>query len=81
MGKELFVDVRTEEEWDDGHLDGALHFELARLEQGKLPDLKKDIPIAVYCRRGIRAEQALRILKKKGFMNVRNAGGYDDLKS
>jgi rhodanese-related sulfurtransferase len=80
MDNELFVDVRTDEEWDDGHLDGALHFELARLEQGELPDLKKDAPIALYCRRGIRAGQALRILKKNGFMKIRNAGGYDDLK-
>lgn len=80
MDNELFIDVRTDEEWNDGHLNGALHFELARLEQGELPDLKKDVSIAVYCRSGIRAEQALRILKKNGFINIRNVGGYDDNK-
>ena len=81
MDNELFIDVRTDEEWGDGHLDGALHFELARLEQGELPELKKDMPIAVYCRRGIRAGRALHILKKNGFTKIRNAGGYDDLKN
>ncbi len=80
MTPEIFIDVRTDEEWSEGHLEGALHFELARLEQGQLPDLGKDAPIAVYCRSGIRAERALRILKKYGLTNVRNAGGYHDLK-
>ena len=80
MNSEIFIDVRTNEEWKDGHLDGALHFELAHLEKGQILDLEKDAAIAVYCRRGIRAEQALLILKKNGFTNVRNAGGYDDLK-
>ena len=80
MDGELFIDVRTDEEWDDGHLGGALHFELARLEGGSLPDIGKNIPIALYCRRGIRAERARQILQKNGFTNVRNAGGFDALK-
>lgn len=79
MDNELFIDVRTDDEWNDGHLDGALHFELARLEGGSLPDIGKNVPIALYCRHGIRAERAHRILEKNGFANVRNAGGYDDL--
>ncbi len=79
-GLEIFVDVRTDEEWSAGHLNNALHFELARMEQGQMPDLPKGASIAVYCRRGIRAEQALQILKKNGFTGVRNAGGYDSLK-
>ena len=78
MDKELFIDVRTDEEWNNGHLDGALHFELIKLERGQLPDLKKDTPIAIYCRRGIRAERARQILEKNGFTSVRNAGGFDD---
>jgi hydroxyacylglutathione hydrolase len=77
MNSETFIDVRTDEEWNEGHLDGALHFELARLERGQLPDLKKDATIAIYCRSGIRAERALKILKANDFANVRNAGGYD----
>jgi rhodanese-related sulfurtransferase len=79
MDQELFIDVRTDEEWNEGRLDGALHFELARLQQGQLPDLAKDAPIAVYCRRGVRAEQARKILQENSFLNVRNAGGFDDL--
>ncbi len=77
---ELFIDVRTKEEWGEGHLDGAMHFDLARLERGEVPDIPKDAPIAVYCRAGYRAQTALGILRKKGFENVRNAGGFDGIK-
>lgn len=77
---EIFIDVRTDGEWNEGHRDGALHFELARLQQGQLPDLAKDTSIAVYCRAGVRAEQALQILQKNGFTKVRNAGGLSNLK-
>ena len=78
---ETFVDVRTDQEWADGHLDGAVHFDLARLQQGELPDLPKDTPIALYCRSGHRAGQALSILEAKGYTNVRNAGGFADLQT
>jgi phage shock protein E len=79
MDSETFIDVRTDSEWSVGHLDGALHFDVARLQQGQLPDMAKDTPIAVYCRTGHRAGQALQILQTNGFTNVRNAGGLQDL--
>ena len=81
MNPETFIDVRTDEEWNEGHLLGAMHFELAKLMKGQLPDLPKDAPIATYCRRGHRAGQALKILQENGFTNARNAGGFDDLKA
>lgn len=76
---EVFIDVRTDQEWQAGHIDGALHFDLAKLQQGQMPDLPKDTPIALYCRTGIRAGMALRILQQNGFTNARNAGGYEGL--
>lgn len=76
MNSETFIDVRTDEEWIAGHLDGALHFDLARMQQGELPDLPKNTPIALYCRTGIRAGEALKILEENGFANARDAGGF-----
>ncbi len=76
---EIFVDVRTDEEWQTEHLNGAVHLDLAKIQQGQLPDLPKDAPIALYCRSGNRAGQAMQILQKNGFTNVRNAGGLVDL--
>ena len=34
---ETYVDVRTDAEWNEGHVDGALHFDVARLKAGELP--------------------------------------------
>lgn len=76
---EIFLDVRTPQEWEQGHIAGAVLFDLARLQAGELPDLSKDIPIAIYCRSGARAGQALQILQQKGYMHLRNAGGLAGL--
>lgn len=78
---ETFIDVRTDQEWAAGHLDGAMHFDLARLQQGELPPLPKDAAIALYCRSGHRAGQALQILQQNGFSHVRNAGAFTDLQA
>jgi protein-S-isoprenylcysteine O-methyltransferase Ste14 len=57
------MDVRTDAEWNESHVEGALLFGLAeRLEQGELPDLPKDTEIYIYCRSGNRAGQAITIL-------------------
>jgi phage shock protein E len=78
---ETYIDVRTDQEWQQGHLDGAMHFDLALLQQGQLPGLPKDTPIALYCRTGVRAGQALQILQQNGFTNARNAGGFAALQA
>lgn len=78
---ETYIDVRTDQEWADGHLDGAVHLDLAKIQAGQLPDLPKDTPIALYCRTGHRAGLALQILQQKGFTQVRNAGGLTALQS
>jgi phage shock protein E len=78
---ETYIDVRTDQEWEAGHLNGAIHFDLAKMQQGQLPDLPKDTPIALYCRTGVRAGQALQILQQNGFTNVRNAGGFAALQA
>ena len=78
---EVFVDVRTDEEWQAGHLNNAIHLDLSKIQQGQLPDLSKDTPVAIYCRSGNRAGQALKIFQQNGFTNVRNAGGLAELQS
>ncbi len=79
--KPLIIDVRTEEEWDEGHIGSAIHIpydeigdEIAKHEKNK------SRKIIVYCRSGGRAGMALKTLKGLGYTNVENAGGYEDLK-
>lgn len=70
------LDVRTIEEWNQGHKPGALHFDLARLIAGEVPLIEKSTELQVYCRSGGRAEIASEILRSKGFTSVHNNGGF-----
>jgi molybdopterin/thiamine biosynthesis adenylyltransferase/rhodanese-related sulfurtransferase len=78
----VFVDVRDREEWDEGHIPGALHVPRSFLEsriESAVPD--RDQPIVVYCASGNRSAFATRTLEELGYTEVRNlAGGYVDWK-
>jgi molybdopterin/thiamine biosynthesis adenylyltransferase/rhodanese-related sulfurtransferase len=78
----LFIDVREPDEWDDGHIPGAVHvsrghFE-SRIEQAA-PDRAR--PIVVYCAAGSRSAFAAKTLEELGYEHVASlAGGYTDWK-
>lgn len=74
---EYLIDVRTPEEFADGHYENAVNHELLLLEDELLPEYPKDAAIYLYCRAGRRAERAKNILEENGFTNVTNLGGYD----
>nr|WP_226883503.1 rhodanese-like domain-containing protein [Neisseria yangbaofengii] len=78
--KGLWVDVRTPEEFSQGHLRNAVNIPAneitVKIKQAS-PD--KNAPVNLYCRSGRRAEAALEALKKEGYTNVANHGGYEDL--
>ena len=76
----LYVDVRTDEEWAEGHVDWAVHLTLANIEAGKTEILPKDKELRVYCRSGRRSAQAIEALKKQGFTNLVNAWGMKDIR-
>ena len=45
---------------------------------GRLDDIRRDVPVVLYCHHGVRSEAALRMLRQAGFGNVRHlAGGID----
>lgn len=76
----IWIDVRSAEEFQQGHLSGALnitHTEIAKQISQIAPD--KNQPINLYCRLGKRAEAARNELQKLGYTNVVNHGGYTDL--
>jgi len=76
----LYVDVRTDEEWTEWHIDWAIHLTLADVEAGKTEILPKDKELRVYCRSGRRSAQAIEALKKQGFTNLVNAWWMKDIK-
>ena len=72
--------MRSDKETAEGMLEGSLHIPHFKIND-KLKELEdyKDKPIIVYCRSGRRASIAKRILEKHEFLEVYNAGGYEDL--
>lgn len=72
------LDVRSADEYDMGHIDGATHHYLARIARGELPEFDRDAQITVTCQSGYRSTVAASLLRASGFANVRNLrGGMD----
>jgi phage shock protein E len=79
IGGATIIDVRTSDEYADGHYKGAVNIPVNALP-GKLDSLgAKDKPIIVYCASGSRSAVAMTMLKARGFTDVTNAGGLDDM--
>jgi sulfur-carrier protein adenylyltransferase/sulfurtransferase len=76
------VDVREREEWDEGHLPGAVHVPRGHLEskiEAAVPD--RDRAVVVYCASGSRSVFAAKTLAELGYENVVSlAGGFTDWK-
>lgn len=78
----IWIDVRTKEEFDSGHLPGALHIPYEQIAE-RITEVTtdKNAQIKLYCRSGRRSGIALESLKALGFNKVSNAGGYEALKA
>jgi len=73
------IDVRTEIEYDSGHLDEAINISVDDIEDIKNnTDIKTDTPIIVYCRSGSRSATAAKKLKEMGYTNVYDLGSIDN---
>lgn len=71
----LLVDVRMASEFAAGQIPGAINLPVDEL-RGRLAELPKEKPIAVYCQVGQRGYLATRILRQHGFDAVNIGGGY-----
>jgi hydroxyacylglutathione hydrolase len=68
------VDVRTENEWNSGHIEGAIHIHGGQLQE-RFAEVPRDRPVAVVCGSGYRASIASSFLKREGFDKVLNVIG------
>lgn len=86
----IILDIRTETEYDQGHLCQAIHVPtpnppltdwdksvLAGRLHKALHGLSEQVPLIIYCKKGIRAQVAKDILKEHGFQKVMNLGGVE----
>ena len=72
----ILLDVRSSQEFEEGHLSGAINiptYELYILAPKKLKD--KDVIIIAYCTVGVRSKQAINILRKMGYRNLYHLEG------
>ena len=75
----IILDARTQEEYDEGHIPGAIvisHEEIAEKAEDVLTD--KDQLILVYCRSGRRSKIAAEALVELGYTNIKEFGGIID---
>jgi rhodanese-related sulfurtransferase len=65
----FFLDVRTQEEWNQGHIAKSTLIPLDSL-QGLLSEVPRDQDIVVVCRSGVRSKEGAAILREAGFTRV-----------
>jgi phage shock protein E len=77
--KPLIIDVRTEAEWNSGHMEGAILIpynvigeKIGAVAKGK------SMRIYVYCRSGRRSQIAKEALEKLGYKDIKNLGSLED---
>ncbi len=80
----MVLDVRTADEFTNGHVAGAINIPVDELGQrmdevAALVKTDKAAPIVVYCASGSRSSRAQQALSAGGYSHVVNGGGFDDL--
>lgn len=74
----ILLDVRTQEEYDGGHIPGAVCFPNEDIQPDLPLPFEKDAEILVYCRSGRRSAEAADKLASMGFTNVADFGGIQN---
>jgi hydroxyacylglutathione hydrolase len=73
----VVLDVREDDEWQDGHIPGAVHIPLWQLP-ARAAELPRETPLIVHCAHGYRSSIASSILERAGFSDITHVmGGYD----
>ena len=81
LDKEVqLVDVRTQDEFSEGHIEGAVNIDYLEDDTfvEKFESFDKNKPVYIYCRSGNRSQKAGKLLQELGFMDIIDLeGGYD----
>lgn len=78
-GSPTIVDVRTAQEYAEGHVPGAINIPVENIGADKPAELADtDADLIVYCRTGVRSKQASDKLVELGYQHVNDMGGIVD---
>jgi phage shock protein E len=70
----MILDVREQDEWDAGHIPGAVLMPMGQVSD-RMSEIPKDKTVIVQCRSGNRSSQVTDFLVQQGFTNVHNMTG------
>lgn len=70
----VFLDVREDDEWEAGHIEGSLHIPMGELG-GRQDELPRDRPIVAVCRTGQRSAAVTEALARAGYDAENLVGG------
>jgi rhodanese-related sulfurtransferase/glyoxylase-like metal-dependent hydrolase (beta-lactamase superfamily II) len=72
----MILDVRTEREWQDKHIEGSVNIALQHLPE-RLSEVPSDRPVVIHCATGYRSSIAASLLEKHGMSRVADlVGGF-----
>ncbi|TDX83211.1 rhodanese-like domain-containing protein [Epilithonimonas xixisoli] len=74
----IILDVRTEKEFEMGHISGSQNISLGEIRERYI-ELDKNKTYITVCSHGLRSVKVEHILKEKGFKKVYNGGACSDL--
>lgn len=74
------IDVRTPDEYREDHVEGSTNIPLDEVPDRLDQFREMEGPIVLFCRSGMRSQQALEWLESQGVENLHNAGGYMDVR-
>jgi rhodanese-related sulfurtransferase len=73
----VLLDVRTDKEYEQGHVPGAIHIPYSEIGE-RIKKLKKDKELVVFCQNGSKSIWAIKRLMGMGYKNLSNLkGGYN----
>ncbi len=74
----VLVDVRTEEEYAEGHIPGSINIPSPYIQRLSDQFPETDTPLYIFCLSGGRSKRAARMLASVGYTNITNLGGISD---
>ena len=79
INKGVILDVRSNKEFQSGHINGAINIKMSDLLDGQYKKLDKKQTYYVYCSLGLRSIKVSAFLKEKGFEKVINSGPMSEI--
>ncbi len=76
----VILDVRTQNEFENGHIKGAINVSLGEIRERYL-ELDTAKTYITYCSHGLRSIRVKKLLRERGFQHVYNGGPKEDLQA